>query len=92
MDQSEEMFKLIRQWRKSGVSQSEFCKSHGITVAKFSYWVGKEKLVEKAIGFVHISAQRSATDNAYEVIYPNGVKVNYQGGDLTVLSQLIRLY
>jgi|GEM_PF-2770971 hypothetical protein len=31
-------------------------------------------------------------DNAYEVIYPNGVKVNYQGGDLTVLSQLIRLY
>jgi len=49
-------------------------------------------LVEKATGFVRISAQRSAMDNAYEVIYPNGVKVNYQGGDLTVLSQLIRLY
>ncbi len=92
MDQSEEMFKLVRQWRKSGLSQSEFCKPHGITVAKFGYWVGKEKLVEKATGFVHIPAHRSATDNAYEVIYPNGVKVNYQGSDLAVLSQLIRLY
>jgi hypothetical protein len=92
MDQSEEMFKLIRQWRKSGLSQSEFCKSHDFTVAKFGYWVGKEKLVEKASGFVRISARRSATDNGYEVIYPNGVKINYQGGDLRVLSELIRLY
>jgi hypothetical protein len=92
MDQSEEMFNLVRQWRKSGLSQSEFCKPHGITAAKFGYWVGKEKLVKKGAGFVHIPAQRSATDNAYEVIYPNGVKVNYQGCDLTVLSELIRLY
>jgi hypothetical protein len=52
MDQSVAMFKLVRQWRKSGLSQSEFCKPHGITVAKFGYWV--EKLVEKATGFVHI--------------------------------------
>ncbi len=92
MNQSEEMFKLVRQWRKSGLSQSEFCKSHGITVAKFGYWVGKEKLVEKATGFVRIVAKRSPMDNAYEVIYPNGVQVNYQGSDLTVLSVLIRLY
>ena len=92
MDQSEEMFKLVRQWRKSGLSQSEFCKSHSITVAKFGYWVGKEKLVEKATGFVRIAAKRSPMDNAYEVIYPNGVQVNYQGSDLTVLSELIRLY
>ena len=49
-------------------------------------------MVEKATGFVRISAQRSAMDNIYEVIYPNGVQVNYQGGDLTVLLELIRRY
>jgi hypothetical protein len=38
MDQSEEMFKLVREWRKIGLTQSEFCKPHGITVAKFGYW------------------------------------------------------
>lgn len=92
MDQSEEMFKLVRLWRKSGLSQSEFCKPHGITVAKFGYWVGKERLVEKSTGFVHIPVHSPASNSAYEVIYPNGVKVNYQGSDLTVLSQLIRLY
>ena len=92
MDQSEEMFKLVRLWRKSGLSQSEFCKPHNITVAKFGYWVGKERLVEKVTGFVHVPTHSSASENAYEVVYPNGVKVNYQGSDLTVLSELIRFY
>lgn len=92
MDQSEEMFKLVKQWRKSGQSQSEFCKPHGITVAKFGYWAGKEKLAEKVGGFVQISGQQSASSDSYQVVYPNGVKVNYQGNDLATLSQLIKLY
>jgi hypothetical protein len=60
MDQSGEMFKLVREWRESGQSQSEFCKPHGITVAKFGYWAGKEKsatrrTLKEAGGFVQIS-------------------------------------
>lgn len=85
------MFKLVKLWRKSGLSQGEFCKPHGITVAKFGYWVGKEKLVEKVTGFVRIPNLGPSSDNVCEIIYPNDVKVNYQGTDLTVLSQLIRL-
>jgi hypothetical protein len=45
----------------------------------------KSWLKKRQDSFIYISAQRSTTDNAYEVIYPNGVKVNYEGGDLTVL-------
>lgn len=86
MDQSEEMFKLVRRWRETGLRQGEFCRPNGIIVAKFGFWVGKEKLVEKATGFVRITAVRSATDSAYDVIYPNDVQVNYKGGDLMVLS------
>ncbi|MCF0049336.1 IS66 family insertion sequence element accessory protein TnpB [Dyadobacter sp. LJ53] len=97
MDQSEEMFKLVREWRESGLSKSEFCKPHGITIAKFGYWAGKEKLAarltaEKAGGFVQVSGQQSASSDSYQVAYPNGVKVNYQGNDLATLSQLIKLY
>ncbi|MCE7044666.1 IS66 family insertion sequence element accessory protein TnpA [Dyadobacter sp. CY312] len=97
MDQSEEMFKLVREWRKSGLTQSEFCKPHGMTVAKFGYWAGKEKLAarlpsEKVGGFVQISGQQSASSDSCQIVYPNGVKVNYQVKDHAVLSQLIRLY
>lgn len=97
MDQSEAMFKLVREWRESGLSQSEFCKPLGITVAKFGYWAGKEKLAgrltaEKVGGFVQISGQQSTSSDSYQVVYPNGVKVNYQGNDLATLSQLIKLY
>ena len=97
MDQSKEMFKLVRKWRKSGLTQSEFCKPHGITVAKFGYWAGKEKLAarltaDKVGGFVQISGQQSASSYSYQIVYPNGVKVNYQGKDLAMLSQLIKLY
>ncbi|WP_159478869.1 IS66 family insertion sequence element accessory protein TnpA [Dyadobacter sp. 3J3] len=97
MDQSEEMFRLVREWRESGLSQIEFCKPHGITVAKFGYWSGKEKLAarlpaEKVGGFVQISGQQSTSSDSCQIIYPNGVKVNYQGQDLAMLSQLIKLY
>jgi hypothetical protein len=99
MDQSQEMFKLVRLWRKSGLSQSEFCKSHGITVAKFGYWAGKEKLASGRAtekvggGFVQISGQQQlASNESYQVIYPNGVKINYHGNDLATLFQLIKLY
>ncbi len=97
MDQSEEMFKLVREWRESGLSQSEFCKPLGITVAKFGYWSGKEKLAarlpaEKVGGFVQISGQQSALIDSCQIIYPNGVKINYQGKDLAMLSRLIKLY
>jgi len=97
MDQSEEMFKLVREWRKSGLSQSEFCKPHGITVAKFGYWAGKEKsvtrrTVKEAGGFVQISGQLATSSDSYQVVYPNGVKLNYQGNDLATISQLIKLY
>lgn len=97
MDQSEEMFKLVREWRKSGLNQSEFCKPHGITVAKFGYWVGKENLSRagdrrKVGGFVELSGKGPLPSESYQVVYPNGVKVNYQGSDLATLSQLIKLY
>lgn len=97
MDQSEEMFKFVSEWRKSGLSQSEFCKPHGITVAKFGYWVGKEKsatrpTVKEAGGFVQISGQPATSSDSYQVVYPNGVKLNYQGNDLAIICQLIKLY
>lgn len=96
MDQSEEMFKLVREWRESGLTQSEFCKPHGITVGKFGYWAGKEKsatlTIKETASFVQISSQQALLGDSYQVVYPNGVKVNYQGNDLITLSRLSKLY
>lgn len=60
------MFKLVGHCRKSGLSQNEFCKPQSNPMAKFSHRVENEMSVEKSKGFVHIPAQRSAMDNAYE--------------------------
>lgn len=92
MDLSEKMFELVRLWRESGLSQREFCKQHQIGVAKLGYWVGKEKQSFNGVGFLELSARPSTPSISYEVIYPNGVRLSYQGADLTILSQLIRLY
>jgi hypothetical protein len=60
--------------------------------------LGGERKVGRAVdrqkegGFVQISGQESASSDSYQVVYPNGVKVNYQGNDLATLSQLIKLY
>jgi len=92
MDLSEKMFELVRLWRESGLSQREFCKQHQIGVAKLGYWVGKEKQSVNGVGFLELSARHSTPSVGYEVVYPNSVRVSYQGNDLTILSQLIRLY
>lgn len=67
MDKSEEMFKLVGEWRKSDINQSEFCKPHGITVAKFGYWAGKEDLSRAGI------AEKSAALLSYQANSPHQV-------------------
>src|SRR5690554_3799311 len=42
-ERREYMFTLVRQWRESGLTRKEFCLQHGITLAKFGYWIARWK-------------------------------------------------
>lgn len=85
----EEMLNLVAQWRQSGLSQPEFCKSNGITLGKFSYWVAQSKPAE-AGGFVSVKPH-SVQKCDFEIHYPNGVMIKVNNPDLSVISGLIRL-
>ena len=38
---SEQLFPLVESYESSGQLQKEFCKSHGINIGTFQYWLSK---------------------------------------------------
>ena len=85
------MFSLVEDWRQSGMTQKDFCASHGIKVPTLGYWVARSReKAESESGFIMVE-RGSVRSKEIEIIYPNGVRLVLDG-DLGVISQLIRLY
>ena len=87
----EEKARLIEEFRQSGQSQKAFCRAKGITKSRLSYWLKKDREVSGSNGFIPVKTTDEAALNP-EIIYPNGVKVVVPGGDLNLISRLIKLY
>lgn len=94
MNLEEEMYQLVEDYQSSGKTQKEYSREAGIGYAKFNYWVCKYRMQHQssATGFVQIEGLSGRQEQYLEVLYPNGVKVKVTGVDLSLLSQLIRLY
>lgn len=85
------MFSLVEDWRQSGLTQKDFCASHGIKVATLGYWVARSREKGEAdSGFIMVD-RGSVRSKEIEIIYPNGVRLVVEG-DLAVVSRLIHLY
>lgn len=41
MNQQEQMYALVKQWRESGFLKSKFCRDQHISVHQFNYWLKK---------------------------------------------------
>jgi len=90
MNKTQEMFNLVESWKDSGLSRSAFCEQEGITVFKFNYWAAKKRKAELTPGgFTRLDPPASAS--AYEILYPNGVRLSVKSADLGTLSQLLKL-
>lgn len=94
MKLEDEMYQLVEDYQSSGKSQKEYSLEAGIGYAKFNYWVCKYRMQHQssATGFVQIAPLADRQQQDLEVLYPNGVKVKVTGADLSLISQLIRLY
>ena len=68
----EKMFALCREWEASGKKREDFCREHGISLARFGYWRTQYLTAEKISGddFVTLTAGFSSK---MEIQYPNGV-------------------
>ena len=93
MSYSEQMFKIVEDFQNSGKTQKEYSQASGIGKSKLNYWVRKwQSLQTQAVsGFVKIETG-SDREGGFEITYPNGVKLKAAKADLSMISQLIRLY
>lgn len=69
-NKSAEMSDLIKLWRTSGVSKKQFCIDHQINIHTFTYWIGKEGVLESPVGFMEINSQKSSS--YVELYFPQG--------------------
>lgn len=77
---SQLMFSLIEVWKKSGVTQKEFCAEKNISWGKFQYWMRKYASPYEGTGdFVPVKVQsqdfRAASGAGIEIHWPDGRRV-----------------
>ena len=86
-----QMLSMIADWQQSGKSKREYYQEKGISEASFYYWLSRSKEKDTSNGRFIAVDKKSSQRSDIEVIYPNGVRIK-AGSDLTLISQLIRLY
>lgn len=75
--------KRLREWRKSGLSQAEYCRQKGLRIKSFAYWKRKEKPEQKEVGFVGLSIptiERVQDESPVRVILKSGYVIEIKDG------------
>jgi transposase len=83
----------IRFWQESGLSQSEFCKRHGIRSTQWFYWKKRCRNAEAGLTLVPVKLSSltgpTRKTAAIRVITPNGFTIELDSS-LQSIPQLIR--
>jgi transcriptional regulator with XRE-family HTH domain len=84
-------FEMIDSWKKSGLSQKEFCKRAGIGYHIFHYWLKKYKSGSKTgtSGFVSLHISETINTVTAEIILPNGTRILLKSVDSSYIRSLI---
>ena len=90
MSLQDEMFKLVKEWKASGLTQTNFLKGVGISKSKFNYWTqkflrqntkakGRATDMEECSDFEQVMLGRAHHDlestKFIETITPKGFKI-----------------
>lgn len=74
----------LRVWKKSGLSQIEYCRQHNLSSSKFCYWKRKlNRPEDSAVRFVPVPAciqpkvpsQRSINDSGLTILLESGIRI-----------------
>lgn len=94
MSKQEVMFKHIENWKQSGLTQTTYCQQQNLKLPTFNYWVVKYHKLESPSSdskFITIEKQSRLVENAYEIVYPNGVILRVGTGNIAEVSTLLKL-
>lgn len=92
----QQMFKIIEQWKQSGLSQKVFCQQQLIDFHKFSYWYKCYRRQHgiagnRKSGFVKLKIEKSVAPTSVEIHFPDGVRLLFhEPVSLDYLKMLIR--
>ncbi|MDP4184618.1 MAG: hypothetical protein Q8862_05590 [Bacteroidota bacterium] len=79
VSQKEDMFPLIENWQKSGLSQRAFCRQEGLALHVSLYWLKryKENHPKEPAGFVPVQIGETPTISVFQIKiqYSNRVKI-----------------
>ena len=87
MSTSHSKYELIRQYRKSGLSVSQFCDQHDLNRTTFYGWIRK---YSQNSGFAEIKPKPMANSQV-ELCFPNGIKVILPGFDIDQIKVLLSI-
>lgn len=79
-----EMFPLIQEWERSGLSQKEFYNHYRIKPHVFWYWLRRyreegQAAPQEAPGFVSVEMEEAPAESVLaEVIYPDGTRLVFK--------------
>ena len=79
-----EMFPLIQEWERSGLSQKEFYLQHDIKPHVFWYWLRRYReegqvAPQESPGFVSVEMEQAPLASVLaEVIYPDGTRLVFK--------------
>lgn len=92
MNQQEQMYTLVGQWRESGLPKTKFCREQHLSLHQFNYWIKKqnrESVSEPSMREVNFfslsqdqSPEKSISSKAVQnqilcVELPNGTKITF---------------
>lgn len=89
-----QMYTHYRNWEASGESQIAYCKSQGLSVAKFNYWVRKLRLggqsrSENTSGFIALEVASGNTP-ILEIMHSGGHRISfYRNVDAGFIKELL---
>jgi transposase-like protein len=87
----EERQSLVEDWKKSGLSMSEYCRQNNLALASLSEW--KRSILRNKIQFKEVKSQASTDtttpSNIIEIILDQRIKIRLQ--QVTDVSLLIKI-
>lgn len=86
----EEWLARVASWKSSGLSQSAWCREHGVPLASFSYWQRKLSGQEESVAAVLPIRVAAPMLGAWEVHLPNGIVLRMPEVDATAALPLLR--
>lgn len=83
----------LAAWRSSGLSQSAWCREHGVSLASLCYWrrkLGGDERAAAVTAVLPIQREAPPAAEGWEACLPNGIVLRMGSTDPAVLLPWLR--